>query len=70
MSESVGVLSPVEVFSEPVPELLFKREALLFERIAVPHLDCLIADANKTRRLTRPLTRRLISQLEWLVEKG
>ena len=69
MKELVAVLSPVEVFNNPVPEVMFKREALLFQVIGVPHLSCLVSDEGCGEDSPR-LDSHVISHLEWLIGRG
>jgi len=75
MREFVGVKSPLdwmmEIGSKRLPvENLFKREALMFDRIVCPQLGSVVSAFEKIRKLAEPLSDQLVAHIEYLKEQG
>ena len=71
MREFVVVRSPlelvIEVGSKAIPvERVFKREALMFQRIACPHLRQVVSAFEKIGNVGRPLSNQLCAHIDYL----
>jgi|GEM_PF-1724374 len=66
MPETVGVVDPFTfVDNESIHLSQLKRQALMFDRLAIPNLlDTLIPHANKKELLD------IVAEIEWLLEQG
>jgi hypothetical protein len=71
MREFVGVKSPldllIEVGSKRLPvESIFKREALMFRRIACPHLGQVVSAFERLGDLAQPISNQLCAHVNYL----
>ena len=74
MREFVGVRSPlelvIEVGSKRLPvESVFKREALMFHRIACPHLGQVVSAFEKIGNVAQPISNQMRAQIDYLKEQ-
>lgn len=75
MREFVGVKSPldlmIEVASKRLPvESVFKREALMFRRIACPQLGNLVSGFEKLRGIAGPMADHFCAHIDYLKQRG
>lgn len=75
MREFVGVKSPldlmIEVGSKRLPvESVFKREALMFSRIAVPQLGQMVSAFQKLGPIAQPISDQFCAHVEYLKEQN
>ena len=74
MREFVGVRSPlelvIEVGSQRIPvERVFKREALMFQRIACPYLGQVVAAFDTIGNIAQPISNQLCAHINYLREQ-
>src|SRR5437588_10579487 len=75
MREFVGVKSPfdlmIEVGSKKLPiESVFKRESLMFQRIACPDLGQVLSAFQRIGNLAQPLSDQLCAHVDYLKAEG